>query len=766
MLLGLGPGLAHAHVPHDVVASVAVPSDLDPGRPWFALVTGPVTQLVQSDDGGRHFSALGGAPLGDAPVGVALLDDETLVVLGDSRLWWRSGDAWASEPLTGSFDAVHAVRAGLLLAGPAGLYEGRPGALALALDVPVAGARGGDAPTAWGSAGELWSWDGSFWASAGQLPGTTLFSSDGVVEVAGTGDGLLFRREVGDQDWFACGPLPGAGEEESAVVQFSTAGAEAWVATGLGVFRSTDACASWGEVSTGVTVAYEGAGSPDVPAEVFTSLLSSASAVLLAGWYGLRLGDGGGLDWSRAAVVRPDLTRGLAVAGSGPTVFTGPYASGPLASPDGGRTWTAANHGVREGNVQEVLAHAEAPATVYALVNHAGTISRDGGMNWFTPELPASVERFSLGLAAREVFAVAGGLYVSGDEGRTWAEVPGFADVEGAAGGQVLPLADGTTCVRDVTSGGLWCSEPGTGRFSEAIAPGGDLARGAATTSPSGEPVSVVIVSGGDVARHEPSTGTTTRATVLDTDRFTALATADDSTILAGTAAGQLLSSRDGGDTWTVVDTAFPAGVEALAPAPGFGQSGELLVATAAGNWMVSLGSGGAADVEPFSPVNWIDDASGFVGREGCGDVSTDRTASLDTLTELVAGCELRLSVYGATVSLHGRGDGGVAEVTIDAGAAWPLEGPGADTTAALVELSVDEGWHDLVIGGIEGDGLWLDYVVATSPGAVLSPVPGLPGTPESPGCGCGTARAGAPVVVLGALLLAWRRRRNGRAVG
>ena len=117
-------GTAAGHVPHDTVVAVAPPPDLVDSEPWY-LVANPYenTLLLQSDQGGQGWYHVGGDPIGDDPLGAAQLDDGTLAILTNDRLWWQDQGSWSADELPGTLTALVPDGDRLFLAGGAGLWS-------------------------------------------------------------------------------------------------------------------------------------------------------------------------------------------------------------------------------------------------------------------------------------------------------------------------------------------------------------------------------------------------------------------------------------------------------------------------------------------------------------------------------------------------------------------------------------------------------------------------------------------------------------------
>ncbi|HND32163.1 MAG TPA: hypothetical protein PLA94_19300, partial [Myxococcota bacterium] len=123
---------AWAHVPHEVVSSLAAPPALEAGD-WFLLAPKEGMHLLRSQDQGRTWEMIGGDPTVDELLQVVLVG-ERVVARAESRLWWSddAGQSWRSADLpmtiTGMLGGDE-----LLLAGD-GIWSGEPDALSLEVE--------------------------------------------------------------------------------------------------------------------------------------------------------------------------------------------------------------------------------------------------------------------------------------------------------------------------------------------------------------------------------------------------------------------------------------------------------------------------------------------------------------------------------------------------------------------------------------------------------------------------------------------------------
>ncbi|MBI4527787.1 MAG: DUF11 domain-containing protein [Deltaproteobacteria bacterium] len=169
-----------------------------------------------------------------------------------------------------------------------------------------------------------------------------------------------------------------------------------YAGTAAGVFKSTDANASWVLASTGLT-------NTDIRALAIDP--NASPAIIYAGTVGggVFKSTDGGANWNPAnnGLTNTDV-RAIAIDSSvSPAVtYAGTSGGGLFKSADGGANWNPANNGLTNGDVRAIAIDPTAsPAIIYAGTFGAGVFkSSDGGLSW---------SAMSSGLTATNVQALA-----------------------------------------------------------------------------------------------------------------------------------------------------------------------------------------------------------------------------------------------------------------------------------------------------------------------------------------------------------------------
>ncbi|MBM4365091.1 MAG: exo-alpha-sialidase [Deltaproteobacteria bacterium] len=767
-MLGL-VSLALAHVPHQQVNALAPTPELDGSAPWFALVQPYATALMRSDDAGRTWYHHGGPPAGDSPLGLARTSDGVVAVLGSSRYWWSSDDGltWASEPHPGSVIQIGSAGPEFLLVGESGIWAFRPGEVpARESEAPSWRLGRGVLPTAIDTGGIASVRVAREWLALPALgEGITATAAAGNAVFAGTMSGATWRWD--GSTWTQCGTIPGDGDYD-AVVALAIHGTTLLAGTGLGAPHATAIdCAAWTDRTAPEQTQYASDGGASSVFESVTALATHSARVAWAGWTGIWTIDHG--RWHHAPALAADFTRGVAIdhdERGGLRLLVGSYGAGVLRSADGGLTWAAPSHGLGESNIQDVVAFPSDTQRVLTLANHSLFVSGDGGQHFDATSVDGLTQNLALEQGAPGVaWAHAeSGLWRTGDEGRTWSSRP---DVPTGAGGSLASAVRTTTatCVAMARPTTVTCTEPGDDDWSTAVAID-ERAAVAMVGWPAGSPTRLLLFSGTAVRRSDDDFASETRTTLLEADSFAAAAVADDGTVVAATAGGSMLTSRDGGETWTTLAVRVPAPVTGLAPHPGFANSPVVLVGSYDGPWLLSrLEAGGQLDA--FAPRHRIDDASEFLAATRCAPATTDARGDLDSLTALSPGCTLRGWLRAESLAVRAAGTG-VATLAIDGREPIPFDGGGDEVIEAL-SVDLDGGWHEVEIVGVDG-AVMLDSIEGSWPGATLEAVevvdtgdtatdsggPGQPPPGEEP-CGC---EGGNTAALIPLALLAVRRYR------
>jgi len=363
MLLAAIP-FATAHIPHDVVAAVAAPRDLDPSRPWF-VISNPWTLslLYRSEDGGVSWDALGGDPIQDILVAAVTLDDHTVVLASESRLWVSrdGGDTWTPEAAPGTVVALGG-GASLAIATTDGLWTGVPEGL---VEVATGAFRAvaPDGTAAVDETGAIWTTDGASWTMREGPTAAVSLVRGGDALYVGASDGGVWRSS--DSGWTACGALPAPkdGDEGKVMVGHLAIdpvdGSLLVTAAWRSPFRSGDQCETW--TDTGWTEGdplYDVWGGAQSQAEAFTTLYAYDGERLVGGWAGLARSTDSGATWKPAHLVAPDSCRAALIPKdwpSNPTILLGSYGAGPMISDDGGATWDTEQHGLTDMAPQQFV---------------------------------------------------------------------------------------------------------------------------------------------------------------------------------------------------------------------------------------------------------------------------------------------------------------------------------------------------------------------------------------------------------------------------
>ncbi|MBI2482590.1 carboxypeptidase regulatory-like domain-containing protein [Candidatus Uhrbacteria bacterium] len=352
----------------------------------------------------------------------------------------------------------------------------------------------------------------------------------------------------------AWSPYAGLAEQRVRAIAFSPAFASdrtMLVGVADGIYRSTDAGASWVRSATTANEVVDIALSP-----AFTG---DGAAFAITNGDGLWRSGDGGATWTK---VDADAS-GLGVAFSPAfaadrTVFVAAFTS-IRKSTDGGTSWSPANIGIdstalENGDIRGIAVSGSyaTDATVYVSALGIGVYrSVDGGANW-SPSNPSGVSvSYAAAIATNGGGTVAAafldGVYVSTDRGLVWTKrVDGdIFDIAFATDGSML-VASATQPMRVLvgteSAAPLGTGWPGTGSFSIAVAP----------TYPAPGSVIAGHASGAAVIRGAYATTAVAVSSVVDDVprnilRATVTPTADQP---AGTSVSYELSVADGEPAW------------------------------------------------------------------------------------------------------------------------------------------------------------------------------------------------------------------------
>ena len=191
--------------------------------------------------------------------------------------------------------------------------------------------------------------------------------------------------------------------------------------------------------------------------------------------------------------------------------------------------------------------------------------------------------------------------------------------------------------------------------------------------------------------------------------------TDDGHTVALVTRSGELWRSDDAGLTWQDLGVRTPAPVRGLLAVPNYGFNHQFILATYDGVFV--LDDSGLAR---FGGYQRVDIATDWVDSAGT-TTATSSVAAFGSQSLLGVGATIRTSVRGDQVSVVGSSDGAsIASLTIDGGAAleFGTETSGYGELVAVTGLGA--GWHDVVVEGVLGSGLYVDGVEGQTPGGAL----------------------------------------------
>lgn len=758
MLLGL-LAVASAHVPHDDVLGLAPAPGLAADRPWFVLMPHyDAQELARSDDGGRTWTGTSAPALDDALTDGGTLDDGTVVLLGDHRLWWWSAadDAWTDTSLS-FVPTAFATADRVYLGGPDGVYAATADGN-VALDEP-----GGTVSGLWPGAGTVVATfadhslmlrrDGA-WTPLADVPGgVTAATATSDAVYVGTATGSVWRADA--DGWTACAPSPFDGEDplRNGIAHLATDGTTLLLANeDIGPAASTDRCATWTADAAPVNIEWieDGTESWTTPVLAFVGLAVSGTTRVVAGYDGIAVERDGvwthapvkNADYARSTVFSRDFeTDGLALV---PT-----YGCGIARTQGWGATWDCPGLGLTEPAAQDVEVPVDAVGLVpaFALSDRIPQRSDDGGRTWTALTGPwRKVWRLDVGPTGR-LWAVAmdqdpavwpGDLAVTLDGGTTWTTVPGLSVTGDAAVRGVFDTGD---LVGAWTTTALFLSTDGATTFSNVGELGASVMD--AEPWPRDAPSRVVVATTEDLRILEDGDWRT--VTLPGAPHLYRMAQADDGTLYVATFTHTVLRSDDGGDTWTDLGVTLPSQAEALDPSPDT-RWGELVVAT--GDGVFGVDADGT--LTRWMGYQQVDDSSEFVMVDPAGVATEDTTAALSTAQEVGAGAVVTTWLRGTTVRALGAvGTAATVELDVDGvTAATALLGPLA-MGSTLVEAGglADTTTHEVVLRVLDGT-LTLDAFAADADHVALDvgqpPDTGDSGTGGGGDSGGGGAGGGA----------------------
>lgn len=756
---------ALAHLPHDVVPTLAAPPDVSPQAPWFAVVApARSTALYRSLDGGRNWLPLGGAPTADLLLEAVMLSDWTLVLRSDRHLWWSHdvGETWEKSDLPtdiismgGSDTLILGTQTGLWMGPPGGPYTESP------LGGPILGIRSNTLGTV------VWS-ENSIWSLSQNTPTLLSNSFFTITQAVLAAEGLYAGDNTGkiwhwNGDWQPCGSIPIDAMPSSAdfpqIRGLGVVGPQLWVMPAWGgPFVSEDNCQQFEDRRSPMLPSYSISGSAQT-AEQGVSGFYVGSSILVGGWDGVAASQTSGQSWQDGYLLGADYTRGIGFAANWPVepqIYIGSLGAGVLRTQEDGRN-PVPGAGLADANTQGVFPSSD-PAIIYATIGHLAYKSSDSGATW------APVGNFSYAAAIKPwtpthlwVGGVSmsgqGGLWESNDGGHTFTLLPEVL----SSCSDFFEMPSGEICVvsrqpvQEVLCGNgeVWESRWVTDSTIEAAVQSGDT---------------LMLADAKGVWQLENQT-----ATLLwenSEDPVLNLAWGGNQ-LYASTRAAHLW--RGTGTVWEEMGVQFPTEATTLVASPDWEQDPFLLVATLDGLFRIDSPAT-TPRVSPWAPTEWVDDHASMMNGSAYLHQSADGM-HMDSVTLVALGENLKTAVQGHRVRLWGllrpQGEG---FLMIDGVERAHLIGPSQSRVSILSTIDdLGEGWHEVeIIGsglGIEVDGVEgiqimdipeTDDSAADTAPPESRPRPPLP-QPEDPECGCN--KAGAAWLLL-PFLLGWRRRK------
>lgn len=751
-------GDALAHRPHDVVVALAPhPFFAVNGRAWLVLDPSGLSQLMLSQDRGRHWSAVATAASNDVLVDLDY-SGATLVALAEDGTLWVSHDEgrnWSQSQLpTGARGRDLVPMAGaVLVAADNGVYRGAAGdapSMYRVLAEPVS--RIVTSPSDPGEAlaladdGGVWRSDDFGWSYSfvADLPGGEAGIAGALVwgrVVVGTASGAVWWDETA-LDWVPCGPLP-THEEGDYAGSVAYLSSDFWggLYAGSGVeagFYSYDLCESWDIHHSPFHVHWGGAGSPEKPEEAVRFVREVDGRLIAAGWSGAHVSDDGGETWFGSKLISGDYVRGVAATGgwpADPRIYVGGYGGGAYFTDDGGRTWDGSAVGLNGQmiylqDIRPAPGHA-ASGVVWASADRQPYRSDDRGESWSFVDLGFDTLHTlhdaggALWLAGQPEGAPGNLILRSFDDGDTFeemtslqAEIPGGLVSVAAgslAGADVLLVATREPAALLVSDDdGLTWTTAWTGDA------GGEV-RGLIGAGAGGR-LLVVDADGGGVLLSDDGGDTWDAVADSPEGPIRDAVVADDGTAFAVTAEGQIWRSTDGGNRWVRRGARIAPAVFDLECARDFASTGTLLIGTYAG---VFSSTDGGDTVQKVRRYERFENGSYHLV---CADFETggecerwaDPTRGNNGGHVLTDGDTLEFTFEGAAFRVLGPTDAeGSISVEID-GTFW---GTVVADALPMRVSGLDLGWHDAVLtaDAAPGELLHFDAIEVFGPGRPMA---------------------------------------------
>ena len=725
--------------------------------------------ISRSANGGDDWEMVGGLPLVDNLISAVLLNDDTALFLSQDRLWWSHdhGASYDYMPLPVTGLDMASIGNDIVLLTSAGLQAGSLDAirgkstLNFNFSIPALYLKASDTGVAAVSeSGRVWLIaDGA--KSLTEI-GTVKITAKSVViggsakaqiTYVGDSDGKVWRHQGGN--WEECGLLPKS--EHPAVVALEISGTRLLAApASFAPFLSSDNCATWLDRRTNSETEFDNSGGAESDEEAFTVLRAAGDSWIIGGWDGLWLSKDSGISWTEIAVIPADFTRGLAFSPEFPAderVYVGAYAGGIQVSPDAGASFISPNWGIGQPNVQNIRTTPGNPERISAIVAHFSYVSDDGGVNWRELDDPFSMEREVISYVdPAEIWVYAkqpsqgafnGMIAYSLDDGKTYLEPSELNSLMPMGAEFVLRFTSKTGDLTYMATGadGVFTASSPTGPWTRTMeAPTAGSGGGPAVIWPTVAPERAMFARGSTIFFSDDAGNSW--ATVAELGPFDEVSNtlfAEDGTAFAVTTVGRIFRSDDGHD-WTemILDTKvehphvtiLPSQVYEALARPDFVGNREILIGTHDGVYLVT-------DTKPPTVSRWsgwqiVDNKADFVHCSGCSEASTEPNnetfpgADFNGISRMGPGIEMSLQLRGHTIYITGTVESeSTTEVYVDdikvgiLGTAVSHK-PGAMITLFTVK-GLEDGWHQVLVVGVAGDGVLIDTFEALTEANTLS---------------------------------------------
>lgn len=717
---------ASAHLPHDEAYAVAVPADLDPALPWAVA---HIDAMSRSDDQGRSWQMVGGQIVAESAIaGAVTSSGDVVFCVSDAVLWnTDAGPDWFEVAAPDAMSDCAVIGDTLFLATPSGLFSG-----------PVTGPFVSELPevitsldvsgptlTAIERTGNVWRRSPVGWFDLGVPPGPPVHAQAATIggvqrTFAGDTVGRVWAHD--GIAWRGCGLLPPT--EGPRVVEMGYGDDALLVGTATdGPFVSFDGCSTWEdrrvpEPNLLVQLAA-------YPERGFSSMIATADLWFVSGYSGVFSSVDQGLTWTQSPISPGARAQGVSYATDGRLHF-GSWSAGPLYSDDGGVSVYGLASGVSFGDVMDVAATPGDPSTVWSIVTHVVYKSLDGGDVWQPMGYPGQGHALSVFSAPDEV-------YVTGTDGSRAVTLDG--------GASWLPMTNLEVAVPQAMRVARFTAAPGV--FQYVATGGGRVAsasrhRGPWTvlvdepgleqpteiaSFPPGRSGVIAVGGVGGVWVSSDGGASFTAALATPNDPVDAVEFNGRGVGYAFTASGKVYRAQL---PLGWLDTGLRTPSRVLDAEPSREHPSRIVLGTADGLWLVSETPGGPV-LHRLSGLERVDSANEWMDCDGCiAEQIEESTAAMGLVTAISPGTALTTDVHGVTVELWGCVTGpGEADVFVDGHWVATIGSASAPILPFVPGLLLSvprltDGWHNVRIEHVTGDGVWIDYVEGHSPAVAL----------------------------------------------